>query len=106
MFITCYLIVNIKPIEGPLSLSIQFGGLVPGWNLVLVCWEHETVNRHVDNQLVAVGAHSLGALVGVFVAAATATAATATTAVSFGQTACIGHQVLCVLGLLGPVCLG
>ncbi len=82
-----YPIVNIKTIEGPLSLSIQFGGLVPSWNLVLVCWEHETVSRRMDNQIVAVWAHSLGALVtaSVAAAAAAATAAAATTTISFGH---------------------
>jgi hypothetical protein len=74
-----YPIVNIETIKGPLSLSIQFGGLVPGWNLVLVCWERETVSRCVDNQLVAVWAHSLGASIMVSFAPAAATNATATT---------------------------
>jgi hypothetical protein len=89
--------INIDTNDGPLSLSIHFGGLVPDWNLVLVCWEHETVGRRVDDQLVAVWAHSLlGATVTASVAAATAaTSATtptftaaapaASTAVSFGH---------------------
>ncbi len=73
------------------------GVLIPGWNLVLVCWECETVSRRVDNQLDAVWAHSLGALVTASVAAATTaattaaaatattTTTTATTTVSFGH---------------------
>jgi hypothetical protein len=86
-----YRIVNIDTIKGPLSLSILFGGLVPGWNLVLDWWESETVSRCVNDQLVAVWAHSLGTSVTVFVAtaatAATAAAATTTAAitVSFGH---------------------
>jgi hypothetical protein len=94
-FITCYPIVNIKTIKGHLSLSIQFGGLVPGRNLVLVFWEQETVSHRMDNQLVAIWAHSLGSLVTASVApaataataAAAATAATNTTAISFGHRA-------------------
>ncbi len=88
MFITRYPIIDIKTIEGPLSLSIQFGGLVPGWNLVLVCWEHETIGCRMDNQFVAVWANRLGGLVTASITAA-ATAATAanttTTTVSFGH---------------------
>jgi hypothetical protein len=72
-FIMHYPIVYIDSIKGPLSLSIQFGGLVPGWNLVLVCWERETVSCCMNDQLVAAWAYSLGALVTAFVAA-TATA--------------------------------
>jgi hypothetical protein len=93
--ITHYPIINIDTIKGPLSLSIQFGGLVPGWNLVLVCWEREIVGRRMDNHLVAVWAHSLGTLVTASIAAATTaatkataaatTAAAATTTVSFGH---------------------
>jgi hypothetical protein len=83
-------------IQLSIALSIQVGGLVPGWNLVLVYWECETVSCHVDNHLVAVWAHSLGALVTASVAAVatatttiaaatTATTAAATTAISFGH---------------------
>jgi hypothetical protein len=88
-----YPIIHIETIEGPLSLSIQFGGLVPGWNLVLVYWKHETIGCRMDDQLVAVWANGLGATVAAFVTA-TATAATstastttaiATAAVTFGH---------------------
>jgi hypothetical protein len=76
-----YQIIDIETIEGPLSLSIQYGGLVPGWNLVLVCWEHETIGCRMDNQYVAVWENCLGALVmGSVTPAATATTTTATTA--------------------------
>jgi hypothetical protein len=60
--------------------SIHYGGLVPGWHLVLVCWERETVSCCVDNQLVAVWAHSLGDTVTASVATTAAAAATATVA--------------------------
>jgi hypothetical protein len=97
-----YPIIDIKTIEGPLSLSVQFGGLViPGRNLVLVCWEHVTIGCRVDDQFVAVWANCLGALITAFVTAAstatttaaatTAAAATAivtaaaTTTISFGH---------------------
>ncbi len=76
-----YPIIDIKTIKGPLSLSNQFGGLVPGWNLVLVCQEHETVGHRMDDQFIAVWANRLGALVTASVTpAATATAATTATA--------------------------
>jgi hypothetical protein len=97
-FITLNPIINIDTIEGPLSLSIHFGGLVPGWNLVLVCWEHEIVGRHADNHLVAVWAHCLGATVTASVAAnafttATPTAATlATTAPTAPPGISFGHS--------------
>jgi hypothetical protein len=70
-----YPIFDIKTIEIPLSLSVHFGGLVPGRNLVLVCWEHVTIRRRVDDQFVAVWVNCLGALVTAFVTAAS-TAAT------------------------------
>jgi hypothetical protein len=79
LFIIRHPIVKIETIEGPLSLSNQFGGLVPGRNLVLVCWERETVRHCMDNQLVAVWANCLGASVTASVASATTTAATAAT---------------------------
>jgi hypothetical protein len=74
----------------------NLGGLVPGWNLVLVCWERETVSRRMDDQLVAVWAHSLGALVMAFVAAATtavttAAAATAATTTAAATAISLGH---------------
>jgi hypothetical protein len=81
-----YPIINIKTIEGPLPLSVQFGGLVPGRNLVLVCWGHVTIRRCVDDQFVAVWANCLGALVMAFVTA-TSTAATAATATTTAATA-------------------
>ncbi len=73
-------IISIDTIEGPLFLSICFGGLVPGWNLVLVCWEHEKVGRRMDNHLVALWAHSLGAMVMASVAAASSASASAASA--------------------------
>jgi hypothetical protein len=77
-----YPIIDIKTIQGPLSLSVQFEGLLPGWNLVFVCWERVTIGRHVDNKFVAVWANCLGASVMAFVTAVStaATAAAATTA--------------------------
>jgi hypothetical protein len=87
-----YPIFDIETIEGPLSLSDQYGGLVPGRNLALVCWDHVTIGRCMDDQLVAVWENCLGALVKVFVTAASnaVTAATATTTattatISFGH---------------------
>jgi hypothetical protein len=95
-FITLNPIINVDTIEGPLSLSIHFGGFVPGWNLVLVRWEREKVSCRMDNHLVAAWAHCLGATVTASVAAAicataaaaatsTATAPAASTAISFGH---------------------
>ncbi len=81
-----YPIIDIKTVEGPLSLSIQFGGLVPGWNLVLVCWEHDTIGRRMDNQFVAVWANWLGSLVTASVTT-TATAATAADTTTTATTA-------------------
>jgi hypothetical protein len=85
-----YPIIDIKSIEGPLSLSIQFGGLVPGWNLVLVCWEHEIMGHYMDDQFVAVWANPLGASVTAFVttaSTASTVAAAATTAITAAATA-------------------
>jgi hypothetical protein len=70
-------IINVDTIKGPLSLSICFGGLVPGWNLVFVCWEHETVSCCMDDHLVAVWVHCLGATFMASVVAAAAAAAAA-----------------------------
>ncbi len=84
--------INFKTIEGPLALSVQFGGLVPGRNLVLVCWERVTTGRRVDDQFVAVWENCLGASVTVFFTAASnaATVAAAATATATA-TISIGH---------------
>jgi hypothetical protein len=92
--ITLNPIINIDTNLEPLSLSINLGGLVPGWNLVfvLVCWERETVSHRMNDHLVAVWAHSLGATVmasaataSAFAATVAATIAAATSAAAFGH---------------------
>jgi hypothetical protein len=84
----CIIQLSISILSRDPALSIQFGGLVPGWNLVLVCWERETVSRQVDDKLVAVWADSFGALVTASVAAtATATTTAATTTIAATPTA-------------------
>jgi hypothetical protein len=87
-------IININAIEGPLSLSIRLGRLVPVWILVLVCWECETVSCCVDDNLVAVWAHRLGAAVttssatvsafAIFAITAPTTALAASSTIAFG----------------------
>ncbi len=85
-------IININTILGPLSPSICLGGLVPGWNLVLVCWERETVGRCMDDHLVAVWAHCLGATVTASAATAASAATTAATTLAASSTMSIGHS--------------
>jgi hypothetical protein len=84
-----YTIIDIKTIEGPLSLSVRYGGLVPDRNLVLVCWECVTIRCRMDNPFVAVWANHFVALATAFVTAASTAAtmavATTTATISFGH---------------------